>query len=288
MTALHEVRAELSGTPRRVAILLTNAGGQVSLVSDLRNVGAALGLKVRVIACDRRPRSRPACLMADAAYETGDPDDPAYIDSIIEICVVHRVRLIIPTNAAEMLVLSRNRDRFHAIGVGIAGSGPDLVALSGDPERVEQLAGELVKDRKFCSEPAGDRERRFEVLMYFDLDGRLQTIVPCERLDVEGGEHLVTRRCPELEALAADMAGHLEEPRSVVCFDARLTSGEPIKIDKLRTHLGETFEIAQRAGAQLIRWMLSEHCLGQGAGGGEWREGVEMFRYQASMFVLPH
>ena len=290
MTALQEMRAELAGTPRRVAVLLTNAGERVSLVNNLRSVGAALGLKVRVIACDRSPRSQPACLVADAAYQTGDPNDPGYVDSMLEICVVHRVRLIIPTDRAEMLVLSRNRERFDAVGVGIAGSGPELVALSGDPDRLAQLAGELVKGRKAGlagSEGAEGVERRFEVLMYFDLEGRLQTIIPCERLDQEGVEHLVTRHCPELEALAAEMAGQLEEPRSVVCFDARLTSGEPIKIDKLRTYLGETFEIAQRAGAQLIRWMLSEHCLGQSAEGGEWREGVEMFRYQASMFVLP-
>lgn len=292
MTAFHEIRVEPSGEPRRVAVLLTSAGQRVALVHSLRSIGAALGLKVRVIACDRSPRNRPACLVADAAYQTADPGSPGYIDAMLEICVVHRVQLIIPTDSAEMMALSRSRERFAALGVSIAGSGPELVALTHDPAHVRALAARVrpgqashAENPEIFLSDAG--ERRFEVLMYFDCGGILRSVIPCERVVQDGIEHLITRHCPELESLAEALARQLDEPRSVVSFDARLSPSGMIHIDELRTHLGESFEIAHLAGAQLIRWLLSEHCFGEGAPTTEWQEGVEMFRYEASMFVLP-
>lgn len=292
MSAFCELRSASSGELQRVAVLLTSAGQRVALVNSLRSVGAELGLKVRIIACDRSPRNRPACLVADAAYQTGDPDDPAYIAALREICVVHRVRLIIPTDAGEAASLSRHRASFAAIGVSIAGSGAELATQARDPSWFGELAQTVLSDggpEDDCS-PLDTHayERRFEVLMYFDRAGDLRALIPCERVVQDGIEHLITRHCPELEALAERLAERLEDPGSVVSFDARLGPGGAIQVESLRTHLGETFEIAQLAGAQLIRWLLSEHCLGQRAVGGEWREGVEMFRYEAAMFVLPH
>ena len=75
MTILNEIRAEPMREKERLAVLLTSAGQRVALVHSLRTVGDELGLKVRVIACDRSPRNRPACLVADAAYQTNDPLD---------------------------------------------------------------------------------------------------------------------------------------------------------------------------------------------------------------------
>ncbi len=289
MTAFREMHAQTAGAPSRVAVLLTSAGQRVALVNSLRTVGAELGLKVRVIACDRSPRNRPACLVADAAYQTPDADAPGYIAALLEICVVHRVKLIIPTDAAEMGVLGRSRAQFAAIGVSIAGGGPSLAGGAGDAARLQELAVTAlpVSPDGDGPEPLSEEERRFEVLMYFDRRGDLRTVIPCERVALDGVEHLITRHCPELEELAEQLAEQLEEPRSVVSFDARLLPGSPVQIEGLRTYFGETFEIAQLAGAQLIRWLLSEHCLDQPAPVAEWRGGVEMFRYQAAMFVLP-
>ena len=290
MTLFNEVRAEPFRDNAKLAVLLTSAGQRVSLVHSLRTVGDALGLKVRVIACDRSPRSRPACLVADAAYQTNDPFDVNYVKSILEICVIHRVGLIIPTDSAEMLVLSQNRARFQELGVSIAASGPDLAALASNPGRVQTFTRELLELHDIPRVGAGEVQqvdRRFEVLMYCDRNGQLMTVIPCERLVQEGIEHLVTRHSPCMEALAARIAERLDEPRSVISFDARLGRNGTIEVEALRAHFGETFEIAHLAGAQVIRWLLSEHCFGEAEPAADWQEGVEMFRYEASMFVLP-
>lgn len=290
MTVLNEVRPEPARETSRLAVLLTSAGQRVALVHSLRTVGEALGLKVRVIACDRSPRSRPACLVADAAYQTNDPFADDYVSSILEICVIHRVGLIIPTDSAEMLVLSQNRQRFAQIGVTIAASGPELAALASNPLQVQTFTKDLLELHeipRFAAGEVQESDRRFEVLMYFDRGGALKTVIPCERLVQEGIEHLVTRHSPCMEALAERIAEHLDEPRSVISFDARIRRDGQIEVESLRAHLGETFEIAHLAGAQVIRWLLSEHCFGEMAPAAPWQEGVEMFRYEAAMFVLP-
>jgi carbamoyl-phosphate synthase large subunit len=290
MTLLNEIRAEPLRDRAKLAVLLTSAGQRVALVHNLRTAGEALGIRVRVIACDRSPRSRPACLVADAAYQTNDPFDADYINSILEICVIHRVGLIIPTDSAEMLVLSQNRNRFNAIGVSVAASGPELSAMASDPIEVQTFTRELLERHDIPLIGAGEvqeTDRRFEVLMYFDGSGALTTVIPCERLAQEGVEHLITRHSPCMEALARRIAERLDEPRSVISFDATIRRDGTIEVEALRAHFGETFEIAHLAGAQVIRWLLNEHCFGEMAPVAEWREGVEMFRYEAAMFVLP-
>lgn len=286
---MDEVRAEPARQVTRTAVLLTSAGQRVGLVQSLRAAGQAMGLEVRVVACDRSPRNRPACLIADAAYQIGDPNEPGYVESLLEICTVHRVRLIIPTEGAELPALSRNRGRFAALGVGLAGSGPDLVAMSGDPARLKLFNAQFdgPGDLLGCAVDEGRAERRFEVLMYFNGSGTLRAVIPCERVEQEGAEHLVTRHCPALEQLAKEIAERLHEPRSVVSFDASIGSDGRVRIGQLRTHFGETAEMAHLAGAQLLRWLLREHCYGEQPPETPWREGVEMFRYEAAMFILP-
>lgn len=284
MTAVSEIIAEPVREAQRVAVLLTGAGQRVSLVHSLRNIGQSLGLQVRVVVCDRMPRSRPACLIADAAYQTPNPFDLSYVDSILEICIVHRVCLVIPTDGAELLALGTARERFAAIGASIAGSGPDLVSMSNNPDQLQSLVGNA---GIICEVTPAYADRQFEVLMYFDRDGVLRTVIPCERMKRDGGLHLVTRRCSLLEALAADIAKRLDEPRSVISFDAEIGCDGQVRVHGLRAHFGESFEIAHSAGAELVRWLLSEHCLHQQATGADWREGVEMLRYEASMFILP-
>ena len=123
--------------PMRAVILLTSSGRRVSLVKTLRMVARSLNIDLRILACDPSPRNCPACLLADAAYQTTHPREPKYIDALLEICVIHRVTLILPTDGPELAPLSRNRDRFASIGTQIAISGPDVVELTAVPEDAE-------------------------------------------------------------------------------------------------------------------------------------------------------
>ena len=294
--------------PKRAVILLTSSGRRVSLVKTLRMVARSLNIDLRILACDPSPRNCPACLLADAAYQTTHPQEPKYIDALLEICVIHRVTLILPTDGPELAPLSRNRDRFASIGTQIAISGPDVVELTAVPEDAEAFlcahgfsessrgtgtspkkAFEALQAREetLAEQHEQDGLRRFDVLMYFDRHDQLRATIPCERI-IEGGvELLVTRRCPAIAATAERLSNQLQGLSSIISMDATLRPDGRLTVDRLKAYLSENFEVAHRAGAEIMRWLLREHCYGSTTISDEWQDGVQMIRYQAAVFVLP-
>ena len=275
--------------PKRAVILLTSPGRRVALVNTLRTVANSLNVDLRILACDKAPRKCPACLLADAAYQTPAPQDPNYIDSLLQICLIHRVTLVLPTDSAELAPLSRSRDRFAGIGSEIAISSPEIVELISDPQNVEAL----LCARGFGEAGAGTRpdeqegSRRFDVLMYFDQQDQLRATIPCERIVEEGDEVLVTRRCAAITATAEQISRRFNGLGSIVSMDVTLRSDGSVTVERIRAYLSESFEVAHRAGAEIIKWLLMEHCFGPTTISDEWQDGVQMIRYQAAVFVLP-
>ena len=104
----------------RAVVLLTSAGRKISLVNALRTAAGSLDMDLRIVACDCMPSGGPACLFADAAYQIPNPEDGNYVEAILEICLIHRVTLILPTEDAEVPPLRHNLARFAAIGTAIA------------------------------------------------------------------------------------------------------------------------------------------------------------------------
>lgn len=278
---------------KRAVVLLTSPSRRVSLVTTLRMVAESLNVDLRIVACDRSPRKCPACLVADAAYEMVDPDDPAYVDALLEICIVHRVTLILPTGSRELAPLSRSRKRFARIGTEIAVSSAEVVELTVTPREIDAFLSEHgfqsanTCGRAGASSSDGGEPRRFDVLMYFDRHRRLRATIPCERVVDYEGEVLVTRRSPTIMETADRLARVLQGLGSIVSLDASLLPDGSLTIDRIKTYLSESFELAHRAGADIMRWLLREHCFGSINISDEWQDGVEMIRYQAAMFVLP-
>jgi carbamoyl-phosphate synthase large subunit len=274
----------------RAVVLVTSSGRRVALVNTLRLVAKSLNIDLRILACDRAPRNCPACLLADAAYQTVDPLDPNYIDSLLEICLIHRVTLILPTESAELAPLSRNRDRFASIGTAIAISSPEMVELISIPKDTEALlcAHGFGGTGAGAASNTSDGSRRFDVLMYFDQQAQLRATIPCERV-VEGGvEVLVTRRCAAIAAMAEQLSRQFHGLSSIVSMDATLRRDGSVTVERLRAYLSESFEVAHRAGAEIMKWLLLEHCFGSTTISDEWQDGVQMIRYEAAVFVLPN
>ena len=293
---------------KRAVVMLTSPGRRVALINTLRSVAGSLDLDLRILACDPAPRGCPACLLADAAYQTPHPQDPNYIDALLEICVIHCVTLILPTEAAELAPLSRNRDRFERIGATIAISSPEMVELTLAPKDTEAVlcahgfrgycagsdtsiawAAESLWSRKTSDQSRKEvGSRRFEVLMYFDRKNRLRATIPCERIMESGIEVLVTRRCPAITATADRLSRHFPGLGPIVSLDATLRPDGSVIVDGIKASLGEGFEVAHRAGAEIVKWLLREHSFGSAGITDEWQDGVGMIRYQAAMFVLPN
>ena len=258
-------------------ILLTSPERNVMLVNAIRQAGNAVGLNPRIIACDQRPRESPAALLSDAAYLVPARDDPRYLRALIDVCVVHRVDLVVPTTTFDVALLNGNRESFEAVGVAVAlGDTPLPPKAKSVAPRTRQGAG---KD--------GDTERRYRIVLYFDRSGELQTIIPCEQLLDEGVERLITRRHAGISAAIRSWLAGARSAQPIVTLDALLDGSGELMIEDVPLDLADTIETAHKAGAQLIKWLLQDHA-GLGAEPNDvWQEGVEMLRYSAAMYLLP-
>lgn len=120
------------GSRARLSILLTSAGGQVSLLRCFRDAAKGLGIECDIIAVDADPEISPACLLADSAFAVPPVDHDEYLDAIIDLSVRIGVRLIIPGSVLELEKLSLSRQRFADRAIYIAVGGPGMVAAARD------------------------------------------------------------------------------------------------------------------------------------------------------------
>ena len=110
------------------SILITSAGRRVELVELFKNSAQKLfGPNANVYANDLNPSLSAACHLADQAFEICRCTDPSYPAQLLEQCLNHGVRLVIPTIDTELIALSEARDSFEAAGVNLVVSDSSLV-----------------------------------------------------------------------------------------------------------------------------------------------------------------
>lgn len=152
---------------------------------------------------------------------------------------------------------------------------------------IETLASEdfpepmLVQDRLDPPE--------FTVNCFFAADGSLIAAVPHERLRVRGGEveKGITRRNPELIALAEALAAALPGPFGPLCFQAMRGGGGAFRIFEINARFGGGYPLAHHAGAPFTKWLL-EAALGLPQSDvASWQDGVTMLRHDSSLFLSP-
>lgn len=267
-------------------VLLTSPDSNVILVKALREAAKSAQISVKIIACDQGPRKSPASLLADAAYELPSREHAGYVDAIIEVCVAHRVDLVIPFGSLDVTLLDSSRSRFGAIGVALAVSSTPLIhaarAWCSDAlSRRQQNWRDVSREMRI---PAA---RSFKVILYFDRAGELQTIIPCERMIDRGVEHLITRRDPRVIAPVKSKLRSIGSTQSIITLHAVLDAHDQLFVDDVHHNLADTIDIAHQAGAHLIRWLLQEHAGLSVQPNDNWQEGVEMLRYSSALYLLP-
>ncbi len=122
-----------------LSILISSAGRRGQLIECFRDAGRRLGVDVKIWAADLRPELSAACQLADGALRVPRCDAPDFIPALLALCAERKIRLIIPTIDPELAVLSENRGRFAAIGVEVAVSAPEIIALARDKEQTARV-----------------------------------------------------------------------------------------------------------------------------------------------------
>ncbi len=95
-------------------ILITSSGRRVELVTLAKTCTQAEGGKVIAVDASFNPPTSKFC---DIFEKIPRIDSDGFIESLLDVCKRHRVDILIPTIDTELLVLSKNIERFMEIGV---------------------------------------------------------------------------------------------------------------------------------------------------------------------------
>lgn len=112
----------------RVNVLLTSVGRNVALVRYFKRALKSNGI---VVATDISKYSS-AFFNADYAYVIPHYKDQEYLKAVIKICEKHKIRILIPGNDDELLILAKYRKRIESLGVMVMVSNYKAIEICSD------------------------------------------------------------------------------------------------------------------------------------------------------------
>ncbi len=127
----------------------------------------------------------------------------------------------------------------------------------------------------------------YTVNMFFDSSGNLRCAIPHRRIETRGGE--VSKGCTEdvavLRGAALKVASALPGARGPICFQAIVRNSGDYAVFEINARFGGGYPLAHHAGAMFTKWLLEEAAGIPCSARDEWRAGVTMLRYDASVFT---
>jgi carbamoyl-phosphate synthase large subunit len=121
-----------------VNILFTSAGRRVSLIKDFRQSILKRGMTGSIVVADGKSNA-PAIFAADFFELVPRVSDPGYIQSLIDICIKHDIKILIPLIDTELYTLSVNKYQFEKIGVVVIVSSPEVNRICGDKRETSRF-----------------------------------------------------------------------------------------------------------------------------------------------------
>ena len=116
---------------KKICILFTSIGRRVELVQEFKKAASDLGVKLEIIGADIST-SAPALTFCDRAVIVPRISDAAYIPTLLQICEEYHIDALIPTIDTDLLILSKTRNRFAALGTTVFIAAPEKIALCRD------------------------------------------------------------------------------------------------------------------------------------------------------------
>jgi carbamoyl-phosphate synthase large subunit len=129
------------GHPKPLTVLLSSAGRRVGLARALRQSGEALGIDVRIVACDLDPDASAACRLADARYRVPPAKDPGFVPTVLDIVRAEGVAFVVPTIDTELLAYANTRDAFEAAGAWVNVADPHSINACRDKAATASTLG---------------------------------------------------------------------------------------------------------------------------------------------------
>ena len=108
--------------------LMLSAGRRCELLKDFR---ASMESGSRLIATDLSPYA-PALYFADKQILVPRIDDPAYMDTVLNICREEKINAVTTLIDPEIMLLAENREKFEALGVEVLAPYTETARLCFD------------------------------------------------------------------------------------------------------------------------------------------------------------
>ena len=120
-------------------ILITSAGQRVSLVRSFQVELKKYFEYGLVFTADLNPILAPACHISDQAFAVPRVTDAKYIDVLLQLCIDHNIKLVVPTIDTELLILSQNIDKFKRHDIQLLVSDLDFIKQCRDKRKINQF-----------------------------------------------------------------------------------------------------------------------------------------------------
>jgi carbamoyl-phosphate synthase large subunit len=150
-------------------ILITSVGRRVGLVRAFQAELKKKNPISKVYTAEANPEWSSACRVSDGFFTIPRVDHENYIDSILELCIKKKIKIVIPTIDTELLVLSDSKELFLLNNIQIVVSDFDLISKCRDKRKTNIL----FKDLKIDIPSAIDKENPSFPLFIKPYDGSL-------------------------------------------------------------------------------------------------------------------
>jgi carbamoyl-phosphate synthase large subunit len=123
-------------------LLFTSVGRRVSLIRSFRAALQKLNMDGHIVTVDMG-RTAPAAFVSDIHEVVPKVTDPSYIDSLLNICMRHQIKVVIPLIDTELEILSIHKSKFEELGVTLLASSPEVMKICSDKRNTGRFFREI-------------------------------------------------------------------------------------------------------------------------------------------------
>ena len=124
-------------------ILITSAGRRVGLVKSFQFEVEKVFPNSKVYTAESNPLWSSACRISDGFFTIPRIDSKDYTNAILNLCLEHDIKILIPTLDTELLIFSLEKQIFKNNNIEIIVSDYDLISLCRDKRKTTELFNKI-------------------------------------------------------------------------------------------------------------------------------------------------
>jgi carbamoyl-phosphate synthase large subunit len=124
-------------------ILITSAGKRVGLLNAFKYELKRKFPASKVYTADSNPEWSSACRLSDGYFQMPKVIEKNYVSKLLQACIEHQIKIVIPTIDTELIVLANAKDIFLSHNIDIVISDICLITKCRDKRETNKIFNEL-------------------------------------------------------------------------------------------------------------------------------------------------